>query len=219
MSNSRRWFVVAAAAAFLLLTGCATSRSEVRLSSPGAAVDTPSSDGKVVVIRSIRDDRIFEEAPKDPSTPSLGFGGAEAASAEIRARAIGRKRNGYGKALGDVLLENGQTIEAVIGENLTAALRQAGYRVQSSSGDADAVQLDVRIKRFWAWFQPGFWAITLNANISTELVVDGKATPISIDVDAQDKRQAATDKAWVEIVDQALQAFRAAATAKTRDQL
>ena len=34
----------------------------------------------------------------------LGFEGSAKSTAEIKARAIGRKRNGFGKALGDVLI-------------------------------------------------------------------------------------------------------------------
>jgi hypothetical protein len=42
--------------------------------------------------------------------------------AEVKARAIGRKRNTYGKALGDMVLEGGQTVEGVVREYLVIAL-------------------------------------------------------------------------------------------------
>lgn len=181
-------------------------------------VEGAVASGQVVVIRSVRDERVFEEAPRDPSMPSLGSGGAAHASADIKSRAIGRKRNGFGKALGDVLLESGQTVEGVIRENLAAALQQAGYQVRSENfAGASPLVIDVDIKQFWAWFQPGFWQITLNANIATDLHISGGATPTVVSVHAEDKRQAATERAWIHIIDKALQAFRTDVAAKTKE--
>lgn len=202
----------------LALAGCATSRSEVKLSSPVlTSAGGAATASQVIVIRSVRDERVFEQAPRDPSMPSLGSGGAAQASADIKSRAIGRKRNGFGKALGDVLLENGQTVEGVIRENLTAALQQAGYQVKSAnSAGVSPVVIDVDIKQFWAWFRPGFWQITLSANIATDLHISGGASPTVVSVHAEDKRQIATNGAWIHIVDKALEAFRNEVAAKTK---
>lgn len=194
----------------LLLQGCATSRSEIKLTSaaPDQAKQTVATKG-IAIIRSVKDERVFEQAPRNPSIPSLGFEGAEQATSDIKSRAIGRKRNSFGKALGDVLLENGQTVEGVVRDNLTTALRQSGYQVLStSSGDTNALLIDVHINKFWAWFQPGFWSITLHTNIATTLDISNSKTPISIAVHAEDSRQIATDSAWIEIADKALQAYR-----------
>ena len=161
------------------------------------------------------DERVFEEAPSDPSHASLGFGGAAAASVDVKTRAIGRKRNGYGKALGDVLLQNGQTVTSVVRDNLTTAFQGAGYQVAASESGAGPAALvaDVRIKDFWAWFQPGFWELTLSTNITTDVQFAGAAAPMTITVHAEDKRQMATESAWTEIIDRALTDYRAKATA------
>lgn len=134
------------------LAGCATSRSEIKLGSPVATTpDATAPTGRTAVIRSVKDERIFEQAPSEASTPSLGFEGAEKASAEVKARAIGRKRGGFGKALGDVLLQEGQTVESVVCENLAAALKQAGYQVISEGTPGQSpVIIDARIKQFWS---------------------------------------------------------------------
>lgn len=204
---------VGALLAVLAMTGCATSRSEIRLAAPPAP--EKSSAGFEVVIRSIEDARVFEEAPAHPGTPSLGWGGASAAPAEVKARAIGRKRNTYGKALGDVLLEPGSTVIEVVRQNLTTALSSSGYRVVGASqASASALKLDVRIDKFWAWFQPGFWQITLNGDIATQLSFEGYARAYDVSVAAQDKRQAAHDRAWVEILDMAVVQYRAAVSAQ-----
>lgn len=199
------------------IIGCATSRSEIKLSRP--TVITPSSTstgGRVVLIRSVKDERVFEEAPSDPSTPSLGHGGAIQASSEVKARAIGRKRNAYGKALGDVLLEGGQTVEGVIRENLASVLQQAGYKVTNDPTEAgiSPLMLDIHIKKFWAWLQPGFWSITVNSNITTDLDIGGIATPTIVSIHVEDSRQIVPDEAWIEIVNRALQDYRSQASAK-----
>jgi hypothetical protein len=193
------------------LVGCATSRSEIKLHSPTvvAPAATASSAQHVVVIGKISDERVFAETPDDPSMPSLGFGGAGQATDDVKARAIGRKRNTYGKALGDVLLQPGQTVESVIRENLITAFQQAGYQVKGQ-GDAGSSPLvvDVHIKQFWAWFTPGFWAVTLSDNIATDLVINSTGTPVVVSTHVEDKRQVATEDAWMQIVDKGLDAYR-----------
>lgn len=200
----------------VLLAGCATSRSEIKLQTPELV---PSSNvaftGRVVVIKTVTDDRVFEQAPPDPSTPSLGFGGSDKATAQVKAQAVGRKRNGFGKALGDVLLEKGQTVEGVVRQNLKVALEQDGYQVKDQAdAGATPVVLDVSIKKFWAWFQPGFWAVTLHADIATVLTVEGSGTPLEISAHAEEKRQVAADGAWVDIVQKGLTAYRGEAAGK-----
>lgn len=202
-----------------VLAGCATNRSEVKLGSPVAVVSSGSVvTGKTAVIRLVRDERVFEQAPSDPSIPSLGFEGADRATAEVKARAIGRKRNGFGQAMGDVLLQNGQTVEGVVREHLAAALSQAGYRVvDAAAAEPSTMIVEVHVKRFWAWLQPGFWALTMHTKISTDLVRAGEASPLDISVHATESRQIATESTWIEIVDKALKEYRAQVAAKFGD--
>jgi uncharacterized lipoprotein YajG len=213
--RSRKLGAIALLFASAILAGCATTRSEIKLSGAAAVASPQTTSGRAVVIRSVTDERMFEQAPDDPSTPSLGFEGALRASAEVKARAVARKRGGFGKAFGDVLLENGQTVAGLVEENLTAALQQAGHRV-AAEGAAGPVPLvvDVHIRQFWAWFQPGFWAIRLSANIETELQVSGASSPINIKVHEEDSRQVATDGAWLEILEKVLLAYRTQAVSK-----
>lgn len=203
------------------LAGCATSRSEIKLQSPVvSASSSVAGNGRVVVIKSVTDERVFEQAPSDPSTPSLGFGGSDNATAQVKSRAIGRKRNGFGKALGDVLLDQGQTVQEIVRKNLAAALEQGGYKVESQAdASVKPVMLDVRIKKFWSWLQPGFWAITLHSEIATELQVEGGGAPLEIQAHAEDKRQMATDGAWMAITEQGLDHYRAAVAKGVADKL
>lgn len=211
MNHSKAASSLVLLAAAFVVGGCATSRSEIRLPSATKTVapSTASPTAPVAYIRTVTDAREFEESPKDPSTPSLGFGGAAQATADVKARAIGRKRNTYGKALGDVTLPEGQTVESVIRENLGTALGQAGYRVASDAAQAgpDGVAVDVSIKKFWVWLKPGFWTLTLSADVATDVTI-GSSEAKSIQAHSEDSRQMVTDSVWVEIVSAALEDYR-----------
>lgn len=205
--NFRTLGAAALLVASAVLGGCATSRSEVKIAAPDAAAPAAVTKTRAVVIRSVRDERQFMEKPADPSTPSLGMeGGGDA----VKARAIGRKRNGYGQALGDVLLQDGQTVTGLVREHVGAAFRQAGYRVAPdvASAGADPLLVDVRIRKFWAWLNPSFWAIATHANIETELQVAGAGAATTISGRMSESRQVVTDSVWVELVDKALASYR-----------
>jgi len=196
------------------LAGCATSRSEIKLQSPVVSpATTAAGAGRVIVIKSVTDERVFEQAPSDPSTPSLGFGGSDYASTQEKSHAIGRKRNSFGQALGDVLLQKGQAVEDVIRTNLGVALEDSGYQVKSlADAGANPIVLDVRIKKFWSWLRPGFWAITLHSDITTDLQTEGGEVTIPVKVHVEDKRQIVSDTAWMEITQHGLEKFRAEVT-------
>lgn len=204
------WAVLLSSA---ILAGCATSRSEVKIGAPEAVASAPVTQSRAVVIRSVRDARNFQDNPSDPSTPSLGFGGATQAPEAIKARAIGRKRNTYGQALGDVLLEDGQNVTGVVRDNVAAAFRQAGYRIAPDLASAGATPLlvDVDVKKFWAWITPGFWSISLAAQVETDVTISDGGRRSTISVRTEDSRQMVPEGAWVEIVQKALAQYRAEA--------
>lgn len=198
-----------------VLSGCATSRSEVAVMAPAAA-QKAAANGRTVVIRSVKDDRTFAQAPSDPSTPSLGSGGAAQSTDAVKARAIARKRNGFGQALGDVLLQDGDTVTGLVRANLASAFEEAGYRVVSAAAAQPApTVVDVSIKKFWAWMQPGFWALTFHSDIETVLTTTTPgAAPTVIKVNASESAQFGTDDAWVRIVQKGLTDYRTQAAAR-----
>ena len=69
---------------------------------------------------------------------------------------------------------------------IASALRDAGYNVRTTAvGDAPVLVIDVQIKKFWAWLNPGFWAITVNTDIATDmkLSTDANSTEVSVHVE------------------------------------
>lgn len=146
----------------LSLGGCATTRSTVMPTVAKAPVAANPTEGTPVKIVAVVDQRVFEHKPQDPSTPSLGSE-TELANPAITGRAIGRKRGGFGAALGDVLLPEGTTVASMVQDAVTNAYRASGYRVLSKTdaGFDTAMPVDVKIKQFWCWDTPGFWQMSL----------------------------------------------------------
>jgi hypothetical protein len=139
-------------AAFAIGLAACSPHLVVNVEAPASAPPETVALAKIVEIRELRH---FEAAPKDPSTPSL----AQAEMLDdpaIVARAIGRRRDAYGAAAGDVLLPEGRTVIDLMRAVTTKALESDGYRVvdQSSPQYAQAAPLAVDIEQFWEWNGP-----------------------------------------------------------------
>lgn len=199
-----------------ILAGCATSRSVVAVATPAAAIPKVPPLERSVVIRTIKDDRVFEQAPTEPNTPSLSSGAASAASDPVKARAIARKPDAYGQARGDILLKQGQTVSGLVLSNLTTAFEQAGYRVLPAGNAVPrgTTLVDVSIKKFWAWVRPGFWNPVFNAEIETVLTSATSAAPTIVSASASEPGPRATDDAWIDIMKKAMAAHQAQAASK-----
>lgn len=191
------------------LTSCASNRS-VLIVTP----ENPLSSTflhKSAVIRSITDARQFMEKPPTPNIPSLGQGGVSKHSTELRSRAIGRKRNGYGKALGDVFLEDNNSVQNLVINTLTNVLNNYGYEIHdiNSTYPPDTIFIDITVNKFWSWIDIGFWSIGIEAEIDTDVSItynDNKT--ISISARTSNRVMAATDSAWKETIDLVLQNYK-----------
>lgn len=151
------------------------------------------------------------ESPPSPDIPSLGQGGISNHNTELRSRAIGRKRNGYGKALGDVFLDEDNSVHDLVKNILTIVLSEYGYKTYdiNSNYPSDAVIIDITINKFWSWIDIGFWSIGIEAEIDTDAIIthnDNKTTSIS--ARTSKRVMAATDAAWKETIDLVLQDYK-----------
>lgn len=142
-----------------IATGCATSRGIVDVRVPEMANPDTAT---LVKITEVRDLRVFQIKPPQPSTPSLK--NDEVNDRTITRRAVARKRNTYGMALGDILLPAGKSVDQLARSALENALRESGYAVVSEGepGYESARALSADIEKFWSWMSPGFWTITLH---------------------------------------------------------
>jgi hypothetical protein len=181
----------------LSLVGCATSRGIV--AAPVLSSANPAGGPAVKLVR-VTDVRKFEIAPREPSTPSLQ--GGEIHDPAITARAIARKRNGYGKALGDILLEPGASAADLAASALKKGFRDAGFRVLASGdpGFEEAAPVEAEVEKLWMWFSPGFWAIHLEFEALVHL--KGPLPPLAsgaaVEGYARVGAQAATEKQWMQ---------------------
>jgi len=152
-----RFFLVSLVLA--VFSGCATSRGVIDVQEE---VSVNPETGVAVKFVRVTDVRQFEIDPPQADIPSLK--NDEIDDPAITSRAIARKRNGYGKALGDILLPEGSTVTGLVESSLTKGLRENGYQVLTAGdeGFEDAAPIEVDIEKFWGWFNPGFWSIAIN---------------------------------------------------------
>ncbi|MGB7949501.1 MAG: YajG family lipoprotein [Candidatus Binatia bacterium] len=215
MLSQMRIFTIILVFGACFLSGCATSRDVVYLATPTTG-NFATSKGIEIYIRSVVDKRIFEAPPKSPDIPSLDP--AEPENDTIKLRAIGRKRNTYGKALGDILLNEGQTVESVIYNSLRQAFIESGYTVieNNSNMSQSSQAVDVQINKFWSWMNPGFWAITLSTEIATDITVK-KANEVdkkTIHVKAADNFQTGVEENSLSVMNSALKDYVSQVKAK-----
>jgi len=184
-----------------VLAGCATNRGYLDIAVPSGTLI--NSNGKQVYIRSIADNRQFQDNPPSADIPSLGFGGVNNITPELKSRAIARKRNCYGKALGDIMLNEGQSAQKTIYAATRNALYSLGYAVVDRQEEVkpDAIIMDISIDKFWGYFLPGFWAISLKSEITTTntIIVPKRENPLIIKATARNVCQIGNEANWKKV--------------------
>lgn len=177
----------------LVLTGCVTGTRVIDAPSPEYSNELSASG--TVYISSIEDSREFEQKPSSPSTPSVK-GDLSSTPKEKLSTLIGRQRNGYGAAMGDVALPEGVTVSDKVRDLLTTALTSRGYKVVDEK-DADN-KMSVDVKKFWAWFSPGMWSVKFESNLQCEIDFQGPSKNVTLDVSGYgiNKGQIASDANW-----------------------
>jgi hypothetical protein len=189
-----------------ILAGCAVGRTTVDVSAPQG---TNPATGKYVRIDSVKDDRTFTVKP--PSADMASLDPDEDSSDASKARAIGRKRNSYGKALGDVVLPEGKTTSSLVEIALATGFQEAGYIVVKPADPnfAAATPVTAQIDDFWAWIQPGFWSISTNQK--SELKLSGDVGALhgtqTVTTRVTESKQVVASSDWQQIVEEGLSAI------------
>ncbi|WP_222862793.1 hypothetical protein [Campylobacter concisus] len=129
-----------------------------------------------IYIESVKDVMAFENDPKQASTPSLYKHNVNEVSAKEKQKYIGRTRNGYGKGLWNVILENKQRTTSVVRARIEDAFRSNGYQVIKNENeiDKDTISVNAKIEKLWTYLTLGAVKVGLNADISTTLSVNNK---------------------------------------------
>lgn len=175
------------------LSGCVVGTRNIDL-------EVPQYDGKEeafgsVYIGIIEDDRQFEAEPRDPSIPSVD-GNLSKTSEQTLATLIGRQRNGWGKAMGDVALPEGGSVQNEIRDLLAVGLEGRGYSVVDDKNAANTVTVD--INKFWAWFSPGMWSVSFEAELECEINFSEQGETHTFEVTGYglNRGQVASDANW-----------------------
>lgn len=188
----KKCILVLAAASALLSSGCVVGRRTVDLSIPQAG-SYPTARG-AVIIGKIEDKRGFENKPSDPATPSID-GDATQMDAATKSTMIGRQRNGYGGAMGDIALPKDRSVILLTRELLSESLKRNGYSVAAAGSDKI---VDVEINEFWAWFTPGMFSVSFESRVYCTLKVkrSSDAKTVVIRGYGLNKGQVASDANW-----------------------
>lgn len=185
-----------------LTAGCATSRSVIDVADE---VSRNPAQGQAIKFVQVTDQRDFQLKPSQPNIPSLKDGAIR--NRAITDRAIARKRNTYGMAMGDILLPEGHTVMQVVENRLAAGFRDAGYRVLSANdpGYSAAIPVQVAIKKFWGWYSPG-WTSTLNFETAVVLTapLPGFNNGLEFSSRIEEQIRGATETKWQRVIDNAL---------------
>lgn len=160
--------------AAFMLCGCAPKGIFVSL--PDEQAPSSISKKTKIYIESVKDVRAFENDPKQASIPSLYKHNVNEVSAKEKQKYIGRTRNGYGKGLWNVILENKQRTTSVVRARIEDAFRSNGYQVIKNENeiDKDTISINARIVKFWSYISLGFSKVGLNMDIDTLLSVKDK---------------------------------------------
>ncbi len=193
---------------FLMLTlgtGCATNRGVIDLQI--AQPVNPAQGASVKIIR-VTDHRVFQKAPRSPAIPSLR--GNHIDDKALTLRAIARKRNGFGMAIGDIVLPEGRTVETLMTEMLTKAFREAGYQVVDPTDTrTDVIPVEADIEQFWSWIVPATWSIGVffetTVNITCDLGTFKAGEKVTGKIQLQS--QAVTTRAWTNTMNKGIAAF------------
>ena len=193
MENMKLQLRYCALGAVLLLSGCVTGTRNIDLNPPEYE-NVKSSEG-LVYIGTIDDKRRFEAKPRDPSTPSVK-GDLASSSQEKLSTLIGRQRNSYGAAMGDLALPKGGTVQEEIRDLLIRGLESRGYTIVDDENAP--IKLAVQIDKFWAWFSPGMWSISFEADIQCKVIFSEASGSRVFDITGYgiNKGQVASNENW-----------------------
>lgn len=172
--------------------GCVTGQRKIDLDVPTAQKIVDGSWG-TVSIAPVVDKRHFENHPDEPSTPSID-GDVSRLSSAMKNKMIGRQRNMWGKAMGDISLAS-QTVNSQARALVAEALKRRGYTVTDTASNN---HVDVTLDKFWAWFTPGFWAVDFEADVQADMDVslNGRHSKFTVAGHGKNTGQVASDANW-----------------------
>lgn len=196
----------------MFLSGCATNVSTLEPDlSMCAGQNNATETAQTVFIKNVTDERVFAANARADMPTWSNDGSYE------EERAIGRKRNGFGKAMGGLVLPEGMPATSVVKEVLTQAFSDNGYRVvkQETEVTDETRVVNVKMPKFWSWMTPGFWQIHLSSNIEADVSGFNKEA-VKIKGRYTEGFQTGVESNWLTVLNQAIKNFYEDAKAKLK---
>ena len=107
----------------------------------------------------------------------------------------------------------------MVSNAIKTAFNESGYAVVSNNeAQPETLFVDARIDKFWAWMKPGFWALTLTADVASDLNVTNrtgeKKLAGTVSSHVEHSRQTGMESNWIELYQEALANYTASLKAK-----
>jgi uncharacterized lipoprotein YajG len=120
---------------------------------------------------------------------------------------IGRQRNTWGKAMGDISLRDDDSVTKRVRLLVEEGLRRRGYGISSDA--TTPVSAVVSVDEFWGWGTPGFWTISFEAKVQCTITVTSAAGERKLIMKGYgiNHGQVAKDGNWQEAFDPAFEDF------------
>ena len=185
-------FIIASLIA-LLTSGCVTGRRTIPLTIPAQA-NYPALKGSVYLAQVI-DARTFMNKPSDPAVPSIN-GDVTTMTSDQKTMMIGRQRNGYGRAMGDIGLPEGDSVIQVTKSLFEQSLKRRGFALSTDPKSPKSAV--VSIDEFWAWFSPGVFTLSFESRVYCTITIknDDQTTKAVIHGYGLNRGQVASDANW-----------------------
>ena len=169
-----------------------------------SAKNRVSATGRTILLRSVTDNRKFEDRPQSANIPSLAATLARTTPRQ-KSLAVARARDGYGKARHNIFMAPSQPVEAIVRQVVANALTAKGYTVVSKTAQAgkNALVADVSIGRFWGYINiaGGAWGggrMTMEGEMTTVLTINdgGKVSRLPVSARASHLFRLMTGGHW-----------------------
>jgi len=200
--------LVLCVAAIGLASGCVTGTRSLGVDVAPAGSYAGNAAKWAIAVGQVSDARHFENKPGSPSTPSID-GDVSQLPAAAKSTFIGRQRNSFGHAMGDIALPGGQTVQGKVADLLREGLKRRGLEVVDAAETGNLATAE--IQQFWSWMTPGFFALSFEAQIACKVEVTrgGRRAAFVVRGYGLNHGQFAKDANWREAFDIAFQDFLA----------
>lgn len=182
--------------ACFILTGCAESRGYIDLSEIVKNDLNSTQNNKTVFIDKYIDTRKFSTNASTPDQPT--YNPRVGLNDDEKSRIIARKRDSFGKALGDILLKDNLTTEKLVRNVVAQSFVDAGYNVVDEDPENKAVKCNIIVNKLWGWISPGFWSIGVvtNTELTLDLSYNNKSDSIHTYQKEETRGSFITSKGW-----------------------